>query len=88
MDIQLFENKRTRTAWDEKHEEWYFSIVDVVALLTDSADTDIYWRKLKQHQTTRGNKNVTNCHGLKITAAAGEKRLTDVVDTQPLLRII
>lgn len=86
--IQLFEDKRIRTAWDEEQEEWYFSIVDVVSVLTDSADPAAYWRKLKQRLKAEGNETVTNCHGLKMTAADGKKRLTDVADTEQLLRII
>lgn len=86
--IQLFEDKRIRTAWDEEKEEWYFSIVDVVAVLTDSSDPNAYWRKLKQRLKDEGNETVTNCHGLKMTAADGKKRMTDVADTQQLLRII
>ena len=86
--IQLFEDKRIRTAWDEEKEEWYFSIVDVVAVLTESADPQAYWRKLKQRLKAEGNETVTNCHGLKMTAADGKKRLTDVADTEQLLRII
>lgn len=86
--IQLFEDKRIRTAWDEEREEWFFSIVDVVAVLTDSKDPAAYWRKLKQRIREEGNENVTNCHSLKMTAADGKRRLTDVADTQQLLRII
>ena len=86
--IQLFENKRIRTAWDEQKEEWYFSVVDVVAILTDSVDPQAYWRKLKQRLKAEGNETVTNCHSLKMTAADGKKRLTDVADTEQLLRII
>ena len=86
--IQLFEDKRIRTAWDEEKEEWYFSVVDVVSVLTDSADPAAYWRKLKQRLKAEGNETVTNCHGLKMTAADGKKRLTDVADTEQLLRII
>ncbi len=86
--IQLFEDKRIRTAWDEEKEEWYFSIVDVVAVLTDSVDPAAYWRKLKQRLKAEGNETVTNCHGLKMTASDGKKRLTDVADTEQLLRII
>ena len=86
--IQLFEDKRIRTAWDEEKEEWYFSIIDVVSVLTDSADPAAYWRKLKQRLKAEGNETVTNCHGLKMTAADGKKRLTDVADTEQLLRII
>lgn len=86
--IQLFEDKRIRTAWDEAKEEWYFSIVDVVGVLTDSIDPAAYWRKLKQRLKAEGNETVTNCHSLKMTASDGKKRLTDVADTEQLLRII
>ena len=86
--IQLFEDKRIRTAWDEEKEEWYFSVVDVVGVLTDSIDPAAYWRKLKQRLKAEGNETVTNCHGLKMTAPDGKKRLTDVADTEQLLRII
>lgn len=86
--IQLFENQRIRTAWDEEKEEWYFSIVDVVGVLTDSVDPTAYWRKLKQRLKAEGNETVTNCHGLKMLAADGEMCLTDVADTQQLLRLI
>ena len=86
--IQLFENKRIRTAWDEANEEWYFSIVDVVGVLTDSPDPSAYWRKLKQRLKAEGNETVTNCHGLKMTAVDGKKRLTDVADTEQMLRLI
>ena len=86
--IQLFEDKRIRTAWDAEKEEWYFSVVDVVRVLTDSADPAAYWRKLKQRLKAEGNETVTNCHGLKMTASDGKKRLTDVADTEQLLRII
>ena len=85
---QPFENQRIRTAWDEEKEEWYFSIVDVVGVLTDSIDPTAYWRKLKQRLKAEGNETVTNCHGLKMTAPDGKKRLTDVADTEQLLRII
>ena len=88
LKIQLFENQRIRTAWDEEREEWYFSIVDVVGVLTDSVDPTAYWRKLKQRLKAEGNETVTNCHGLKMTAPDGKKRLTDVADTEQLLRII
>ena len=86
--IQLFEDKHIRTAWDEEKEEWYFSIVDVVGVLTDSVDPTAYWRKLKQRLKAEGNETVTNCHGLKMTAPDGKKRLTDVADTEQLLRIV
>ena len=86
--IQIFEDKRIRTAWDEEKEEWYFSVIDVVSVLTNSKDPTAYWRKLKQRLKAEGNETVTNCHGLKMTAADGKKRLTDVADTEQLLRII
>ena len=86
--IQIFEDKRIRTAWNEEAEEWYFSVVDVVSVLTDSKDPTAYWRKLKQRLKAEGNETVTNCHGLKMTAPDGKKRMTDVVDTEQLLRII
>ena len=86
--MQLFEDQPIRTAWDAEREEWYFSVVDVVAALTDSRDPAAYWRKLKQRLKEEGNETVTNCHGLKMTAADGKKRLTDVADTEQLLRII
>lgn len=86
--IKVFEERKVRTVWDDKEEKWYFSIVDVVAVLTDSADAAAYWRKLKQRLKQEGNETVTNCHGLKMTAADGKKRLTDVADTEQLLRII
>ena len=86
--IQLFEDKRIRTAWDEEKEEWYFSIIDVISVLTDSKDPTAYWRKLKQRLKAEGNETVTNCHGLNMTAADGKKRLTDVATTEQLLRLI
>lgn len=86
--IQLFEDRKIRTAWDEENEEWYFSIIDVISVLTDSKDPTAYWRKLKQRLKAEGNETVTNCHGLKMTAADGKKRLTDVTTTEQLLRLI
>ena len=89
--IQLFENQRIRTAWDEEKEEWYFSIVDVVGVLTESKDALTgrkYWNKLKQRLKEEGSELVTNCHQLKMTAADGKKRLTDVANAEQLLRII
>ncbi|MDE7312985.1 MAG: Bro-N domain-containing protein [Eubacterium sp.] len=87
-NIQLFEDQKIRTAWDEEIEEWYFSVVDVIAVLTESKDPAAYWRKLKQRMKEEGNETVTNCHGLKMTAADGKKRMTDVATTEQLLRII
>ena len=86
--IKLYENQPIRTAWDEDNEEWYFSITDVVAVLTESKDANAYWRKLKQRLIKDGNETVTNCHGLKMKAADGKRRMTDVANTEQLLRII
>ena len=86
--VQLFENKKIRTAWDEEHETWYFSIVDVIAVLTESKNPQTYWRVLKKRLKDEGNETVTNCNALKMTAPDGKKRLTDVADTEQLLRII
>ena len=86
--LQLFENKTIRTAWDEEKEEWYFSIVDVVAVLTDSPNPQTYWRVMKKRLKDEGNETVTNCNALKMTATDGKKRLTDVATTEQLLRII
>ena len=86
--IQLYEDQPIRTAWDEENEEWYYSIVDVVRVLTESADAAAYWRKLKQRLTAEGNETVTNCHGLKMLSKDGKRRLTDVANTEQLLRLI
>ena len=86
--LQLFENKEIRTAWDEEREEWCFSVVDVVAVLTDSPNPQTYWRGMKKRLKDEGNETVTKCNALKMTAADGKKRLTDVATTEQLLRII
>ena len=89
--LQLFEQKKVRTIWDDKEEKWYFSIVDVCAVLTDSKDSLTarkYWNKLKQRLKEEGNETVTNCHQLKLRAADGKMRMTDVADTEQLFRII
>ena len=86
--LQMFEDQAIRTAWDEEAEEWYFSIVDVVAVLTDSSNPQTYWRVLKKRLLSEGNETVTNCNGLKMQAADGKMRLTDVADTEQLLRLI
>ena len=89
--IQLFEDKRIRTAWDEEKEEWYFSIVDVVGVLTEQPDYQAarnYWKVTKKRLKDEGNEMVTSCNQLKMTASDGKKRLTDVADTEQLLRII
>ena len=85
---KLFEDKKIRTVWDDEQEKWYFSIVDVVGVLTDSVDATAYWRKLKQRLKQEGNETVTNCHALKLRAADGKMRMTDVADTEQLFRII
>ena len=86
--LQLFEDQPIRTAWNEEEEEWYFAIVDVVGVLSESKDPAAYWRKLKQRLREEGNETVTNCHGLKLKAADGKRRLTDVANTEQLLRLI
>ena len=86
--IQLFENKQIRSIWDSEQEKWYFAIVDIIAALTESLDAPAYWRKLKQRLKAEGNESVTNCHALKLPAADGKMRLTDVADIQQLLRLV
>ena len=89
--IQLFEERKVRTIWDDEHEKWYFSIVDVVAVLTEQSDmlkARKYWNKLKQRLLEEGNQTVTNCHQLKMKAADGKMRLTDVADQEQLFRLI
>ena len=87
-EVKLFEQQKVRTHWDEKEEKWYFSISDVIAILTESVDPLAYWRKLKERLKKEGNETVTNCHGLKMKAADGKMRMTDVADTEQLLRLI
>ncbi|SHE49070.1 BRO family, N-terminal domain [Tissierella praeacuta DSM 18095] len=87
-EIKLYENKEIRSAWDEEKEEWYFSIVDVVGVLTESENPQVYWRVLKKRLKEEGNETVTNCNGLKMKAADGKMRLTDVADMQGIFRII
>ena len=87
-EIQKFEERSIRTALDEEREEWYFSVVDVIAVLTESIDPAAYWRKLKQRLKAEGNETVTNCHGLKMRATDGKMRVTDVANTEQLLRLI
>mgnify|MGYP000758500435 CR=1 FL=1 len=88
QSVQLFEERKVRTVWDDDAEKWYFSVVDVVGVLTDSIDATAYWRKLKQRLKEEGNETVTNCHGLKMPAADGKMRMTDVADTEQLFRLI
>ena len=89
--IKLFEEKKVRTVWDDEQEKWYFSVVDVVGVLTESKDfltSRKYWNKLKQRLSEEGFESVTNCHQLKLRAADGKMRLTDVADTEQIFRII
>jgi hypothetical protein len=89
--LQIFEEKKVRTVWDDVEEKWYFSIVDVCGVLTESKDALTarkYWNKLKQRLKEEGNETVTNCHQLKMKAADGKMRLTDVADTEQLFRLI
>lgn len=86
--IQLFEERKVRTVWDDKEEKWYFSIVDVCAVLTDSPNPRNYWKVLKHRLLKEGNQTVTNCNQLKLRAEDGKMRLTDVADTEQLFRII
>ena len=86
--IQLFEERQVRTVWDDEAGKWYVSIVDVIAVLTESKDAAAYWRKLKQRLKAEGNETVTNCHGLKMTAPDGKMRLTDVADAEQLFRLV
>jgi len=86
--IKLFENQKVRTAWNDSDEKWYFSVVDVIQILTESTNAAAYWRKLKQRLKQEGNETVTNLHGLKMVAADGKMRLTDVANTEQLFRLI
>lgn len=89
--LKLFNDRKIRTAWDEEREEWFFSVVDVVAVLTDSPDYLTgrkYWNKLKQRLTAEGSELVTICHQLKMQAADGKIRMTDVLETKGVLRLI
>ena len=86
--LKLFESKKIRSHWDAEKEEWYFAIADVVAVLTDSPNPQVYWRVLKKRLKDEGNETVTNCNGLKMEAPDGKQRLTDVADTEQLLRLI
>ena len=87
-EIQLFDGKQVRYVWDEEQEKYFFSVVDVIQVLTDSLDAAAYWRKLKQRLKEEGNETVTNCHTLKFPAADGKLRLTDVADTEQVFRLI
>ena len=86
--IKLFEDFKVRTSWDNEKETWWFSVVDIINILTESKDPAAYWRKLKQRLKAEGNETVTNCHGLKMKAPDGKMRLTDVLDTEGVLRLV
>ena len=86
--IKLFEEKKVRAIYDDVEENWYFSIVEVCGVLTESIDAAAYWRKLKQRLKEEGNESVTNCHALKLQAADGKMRKTDMADTEQLFRLI
>lgn len=88
QQIQLFGEKKVRSVWDSEQEKWYFSIVDVCAVLTDSENPQTYWRVLKNRLKKEGNETVTNCNALKMRATDGKMRLTDVADTEQIFRII
>ena len=83
---KLFDEKLVRTVWDDEQEKWYFSVVDVVEVLTDSPNPQVYWRVLKKRLLAEGNQTVTNCNGLKMRAADGKMRITDALDTEQLFR--
>ena len=87
-NLKLFEEKHVRSHWDAEKEKWFFSIVDVISILTDSSNPQVYWRVLKKRLLAEGNETVTNCNGLKMQAADGKSRVTDVADTEQLLRLI
>lgn len=87
-DMEFFFDDTVRKIWHKQEEEWYFSVVDVCQVLTDSTDATAYWRKLKQRLKSEGNETVTNCHGLKLKASDGKMRLTDCANTEQLLRLI
>ena len=82
--IELFQDQKVRVEWDNNQEKWYFSIVDVITVLTQSVNPQAYWKKLKERLKKEGNETVTNCHGLKMKATDGKMRMTDVADTEQL----
>jgi len=87
-NIKLFDDKKIRSEWDADAETWYFAIVDIIAVLTNSPNPQVYWRVLKKRLKDEGNETVTNCNALKMEAADGKMRYTDVADTEQLLRLI
>jgi hypothetical protein len=87
-EVKLFEDRQVRSVWDEQQEKWYFSVIDIIAILTDSPNPATYWRVLKTRLKAEGNETVTNCSGLKMKAPDGKMRLTDVLDTEGILRLV
>ena len=87
-DLTFFEDRGVRRIYDEATETWFFSVVDIIQVLTDSPDPGAYWRKLKQRLKAEGSEAVTSCHGLKLTASDGKKRLTDTASAETLLRLV
>jgi hypothetical protein len=87
-NIKLFESKKVRSHWDKEIETWYFAIVDVISILTESGNPQVYWRVMKKRLLVEGNQTVTNCNALKMEAADGKMRMTDVADTEQLFRLI
>ena len=87
-EIKIFDDKQVRTFWDSEQEKWFIAIVDVIALLTESPNPQVYWRVMKKRLLDEGNETVTNCNGLKMLAADGKMRMTDVADTEQLFRLI
>ncbi len=87
-NIQIFESKKIRSQWNAEEEKWYFSIVDIIEVLTVSPNPQVYWRVLKKRLKDEGNETVTNCNALKMEAADGKLRRTDVADTEQLFRLI
>jgi hypothetical protein len=86
--IQIFDKRQVCSIWDEEQEKWWFSVVDIIAVLTDSDNPQVYWRVLKKRLAAEGNETVTNCNGLKMLAPDGKMCLTDVADTEQVLHII
>jgi len=87
-NIKLFEEKKVRSQWNEQEEKWYFSVIDIIEILTESKDANAYWRKLKQRLKEEGNETVTNLHGLKMKAQDGKQRLTDVANVEQVFRLV
>jgi hypothetical protein len=87
-EIKIFDDKQVRTLWDSEQEKWFIAIVDVIALLTESPNPQVYWRVMKKRLLDEGNETVTNCNGLKMLAVDGKMRMTDVADTEQLFRLI